>query len=480
MAILENLEPKKVFEFFEQMSAIPRGSYNTRAISDYLANFARERGLEYYQDELNNVIIIKEATEGYENAEPVIVQGHMDMVCQKAPDCMKDMEKEGLDLAVGEDYVYAVGTTLGADDGIAVAMALAVLDSDDIPHPRFEAVFTVDEETGMEGANGIDLSPLRGMRLINIDSEAEGIFTVGCAGGARVECDFEVERQAFEGSLLEISIDGLLGGHSGVEIHKGRANPNILMGRLLHSLSAEQDIRLVSVDGGDKDNAIPTASKAVVAVSDIEKAVECCRGTAELFRFEYLGCDEGLNVSTAVREQGAMLPMSRESSDTIIKFLFCAPNGVQVMSAQIEGLVQTSLNLGILITEEERARVRFSVRSSIESQKRMLISKLHCLCQLLGGSFSTSGNYPGWAYRQDSPLRALLTEVFTGQYGKEPVIEAIHAGLECGLFISKRPGLDCVSLGPDIAEIHTFREKLYVSSTQRTWELLKEVLRRMK
>lgn len=480
MAILENLEPKKVFEFFEQMSAIPRGSYNTKAISDYLANFARERGLEYYQDELNNVVIIKEATKGYENAEPVIVQGHMDMVCQKAPDCTKDMETEGLDLAVGDDYVYAQGTTLGADDGIAIAMALAVLDSDDIPHPRFEAVFTVDEETGMEGATGLDMSVLQGMRLINIDSEAEGIFTVGCAGGARVECGFRIEREAFDGTLLEIDINGLLGGHSGVEIHKGRANPNVLMGRLIHAMSAEQELRLVSIAGGDKDNAIPTAAKAVVAVSDADKAKECCRINAEQFLFEYQGCDEGLKIDTGIIEDFPMLPMCKKSSDTVINFLCCAPNGVQVMSAQISGLVQTSLNLGILVTEEDLARIRFSVRSSIESQKRMLINKLRCLCQLMGGSFSTSGDYPGWAYRQNSPLRELLTEVFTEQYGKEPHIEAIHAGLECGLFISKRPGLDCVSLGPDIAEIHTFREKLYISSTQRTWELLKEVLRRMK
>lgn len=480
MAVFENLEPKKVFEFFEQMSAIPRGSYNTRAISDYLAGFAKERGLEYYQDELNNVIIIKEATEGYENAQPVIVQGHMDMVCQQAPDCLKDMEKEGLDLAVGEDYVYAIGTTLGADDGIAIAMALAVLDSDDIPHPRFEAVFTVDEETGMEGATGLDMSPLQGTRLINIDSEAEGIFTVGCAGGARVECDFEVEREAFEGSVLEISIDGLLGGHSGVEIHKGRANPNILMGRLLYALGRQLQLRLVCADGGDKDNAIPTAARAMVAVSDAEKALSLCKAMGEQFAFEYLGCDEGLRVDVKAAENCSMLPMTKESSDTVIDFLCCAPNGVQVMSAQIPGLVQTSLNQGILKTEETCVRVRFSVRSSIESQKRMLIDKLGCLARRLGGTVSTSGEYPGWAYRQDSPLRALLCQVYKEQYGKEPVIEAIHAGLECGLFISKRPGLDCVSLGPDISEIHTFREKLYISSTQRTWELLKEVLKRMK
>ena len=480
MAILENLEPKKVFEFFEQLSAIPRGSYNTKAVSDYLADFARQRKLEYYQDELNNVIIIKEATEGYENAEAVIVQGHMDMVCQQAPDCTKDMEKEGLDLAVGEDYVYALGTTLGADDGIAVAMALAVLDSDDIPHPRFEAVFTVDEETGMEGAVGLDMSVLRGTRLINIDSEAEGVFTVGCAGGARVECDFEVEREAFDGALLEISISGLLGGHSGVEIHKGRANPNILLGRLLYALSRQQDIRLVWAAGGDKDNAIPTATRAVVAVSDMEKAKALCSLMGEQFAFEYAGCDAGVKLSADIADDCAMLPMSEDSSNRVISFICCAPNGVQAMSAQIEGLVQTSLNHGILAVDEKAARIRFSVRSSIESQKRMLIDKLRCMTELMGGSFSTSGDYPGWAYRQNSPLRELFVEVYREQYGREPVIEAIHAGLECGLFIGKRPELDCVSIGPDIDEIHTFREKLYISSTKRTWELLKEVLKRMK
>lgn len=480
MAILEKPQPKKVFDFFEQLSAIPRGSYNTKAVSDYLAGFAQQRGLEYHQDELNNVIIIKEATAGYEDAEAVIIQGHMDMVCQKAPDCTKDMEQEGLDLAIGDDCIYAVGTTLGADDGIAVAMALAVLDSDELVHPRVEAVFTVDEETGMEGATGLDMSPLRGTRLLNIDSEEEGIFTVGCAGGIRVECNFAVERENLKAQLTEIEISGLLGGHSGVEIHKGRANPNILMGRLLYAMGLEQDIRLVNICGGDKDNAIPTASKAVVAVENAEKAAALCALMDSIFKFEYAGCDEGVTVSIRILDNYIYAPMTKESSRTILDFLCCAPNGVVSMSAQMSGLVQTSLNQGVLESDEKEVRIRFSVRSSIDSQKRMLINRLRCLTDRLGGRFSTSGDYPGWAYRKDSPLRDLLTEVYKEQYGKEPVIKAIHAGLECGLFIDKRPQLDCVSLGPDIAEIHTFREKLYISSTQRTWELLKETLKRMK
>ena len=480
MAVLENLEPKKVFEFFEQMSAIPRGSYNTKAISDYLANFARERGLEYYHDALNNVIIIVPATEGYENAEAVIIQGHMDMVCQKAPDCMKDMEKEGLDLAVGEGYIYAKGTTLGADDGIAVAMGLALADSDDIPHPRVELVLTVDEETGMEGATGIDVSPLKAVKFLNIDSEAEGIFTVSCAGGARVECVFDAERESFAGENISIDISGLSGGHSGIEIIKGRANPNILMGRLLYKLACQQDVRLISVYGGDKDNAIPTASTALLCVEDAGKAIEFCTKMEELFKAEYAGVDDGLKLSANKIGDVPMLPMGLESSKKIISFLCCVPNGVQAMSADIEGLVQTSLNLGILTGDEKAVYVRFSVRSSIESQKEMLFDRLRCLAEALGGTVEISGNYPGWAYRKDSPLRELMVQVYKEQMGKEPVIEAIHAGLECGLFLGKRPDFDCISFGPDITDIHTFREKLWIESTQRTWELLKETLKRIK
>lgn len=479
MKILEGLEPKKVFEFFEEISAIPRGSGNTKAISDYLVRFAAERGLEHYQDELNNVIIIGEATTGYENAPAVIIQGHMDMVCQQAPDCDKDMEKEGLDLAVGEDYVYAKGTTLGADDGIAVAMALAVLDSDDIPHPRVEAVITVDEETGMEGASGLDMSPLKGRLLLNLDSEEEGVFTVSCAGGARVECDLPVERAAFSGELAEISISGLKGGHSGVEIHKGRANPNILMGRLLYALSLEQQLRLVSVTGGDKDNAIPTACRAVVALEDAKKAKALCNVFLSQLRAEYAGVDDGICIELTAAE-AELLPMDKAGSENAISFLCCAPNGVQAMSADIEGLVQTSLNQGILFCDDDCVHIRFSVRSSIESQKYMLINKLRCLTEKLGGSVSVSGVYPGWAYRKDSPLRELLVEVYKEQYGSEPVILAIHAGLECGLLLDKCPDLDCVSLGPQMSDIHTFREKLYIQSTQRTWKLLLETLRRIK
>lgn len=479
MNVLENLEPKNVFGFFEEICAIPHGSRNTRAISDYLVRFAVERGLEHYQDELNNVIIIAPATPGYENAEPVIIQGHMDMVCEKAPDCTKDMEREGLNLAVEGDCIFARGTTLGGDDGIAVAMALAVLDSKTLPHPRVEAVITVDEEIGMEGAAGIDLSPLKANRLINVDSEEEGIFTVGCAGGACTECSVPVERSAFEGAALNIAVVGLLGGHSGAEIDKGRANANMLMGRLLYAIGEKSETRIVSVSGGLKDNAIPVASYAEIVTADAESAEKVCREFEEKFRNEYRVTDGGITVEVKAGA-GDALPMDKASSEKIVCLLCCVPNGIQAMSADIPGLVQTSLNLGILVTEKEYVKASFSVRSSVASQKTMLIDRLTALTKQLGGTVDVSGDYPGWEFDPDSKLRALMVEIFKEQYGREPVVGAIHAGLECGLLIEKKPGLDCVSVGPDIDEIHTFREKLHIASTQRTWALLTETLKRMK
>ena len=479
MAILEHLEPRGVFRFFEEMCAIPHGSANTKAVSDWLMAFARERGLEAYQDQLNNVIIIKEATAGYENAPAVILQGHMDMVCEKAPDCEKDMEKEGLDLAVDGDTVYARGTTLGGDDGIAVAMALALLDADDIPHPRLEAVFTVDEEIGMLGAVGMeDVSMLRGRRMLNLDSEAEGVFTVSCAGGNLTKCTLPVCRETFGAEFLTVTVGGLRGGHSGVEIDKGLGNACMLLGRVLTACGRETALRLVSVSGGLKDNAIPREASAVVAAADArEIRAVCARLDAEL-KNEYRTTDPEVFVS--VRDGGAGLPMDEDSTRRILAFLTCAPNGIQAMSADIPSLVQTSLNLGILTTGDETVDASFCVRSSVDSQKQMLVERLECLTETLGGSVGVFGDYSGWEYRSDSPLRELLVEVFTEQYGHAPKIEAIHAGVECGIFAGKLPGLDCVSMGPDLTEIHTCRERLHIASVQRLWAMVLETLKRMK
>ena len=478
MAILEHLEPRGVFRFFEELCAIPHGSSNTKAVSDWLMDFARERGLEAYQDGLNNVIIIKEATSGYESAEPVILQGHMDMVCEKAPGCAKDMEKEGLDLAVDGDAVYAEGTTLGGDDGIAVAMALAILDADDIPHPRLEAVFTVDEEIGMLGATALDVSMLRGRRMLNLDSEEEGVFTVGCAGGNLTQCTLPLTRAPYAGKALTVTVGGLRGGHSGAEIDKGLGNANMLMGRLLYAASRKAELRLVEVNGGLKDNAIPRETVATLVTTDPEAVLAVCRELDAQLKNEYRTTDPNVFVTAA--ESTASLPMDDDTTRRVLCFLTCAPNGIQAMSADMPGLVQTSLNLGILKTEKDAVIASFCVRSSIAGQKQMQEERLTCMTEALGGTVEVFGDYSGWEYRPDSPLRELLVEVFTQQYGHAPRIEAIHAGVECGIFSGKLPGLDCVSMGPALTEIHTCREKLYISSVQRLWTMVLETLKRMK
>ena len=478
MPVLGHLEPKAVFDFFEQICAIPHGSFNNTQLSNWLVAFARSRGLEYYQDAAENVVIIKEATPGYENAEPVIVQGHMDMVCEKEADCSKDMARDGLDLVVDGDTVYAKGTTLGGDDGIAVAIGLALLDAKDLCHPRLEVVFTTDEEVGMPGAAAFDAFMLRGRRMLNLDSEEEGVFTVSCAGGGVTHVTLPVSRAAFDGTVMTVSVSGLVGGHSGVEINKGRANADMLLGRLLYEAAQKTDLRVICAEGGLKDNAIPTAAKAVVSVADAALLRKACDEMAAIFAVEYQVTDSGICV--AVSEGGEGLPMDADSSERVIGLLVCAPNGVQVMSADIEGLVQTSLNLGILKTEENEVMAAFCIRGSVDSQRKMLQQRLDCLARQLGGSIVIIGDYPGWAYRQDSPLRDMMRALFVEQYGYEPKIEALHAGLECGLFAGKLPGLDCVSFGPDLTDIHTPREKMYISSVQRTWKLVVELLRRMK
>ena len=477
MAVLDQLEPKNVFRFFEQMCAIPHGSYNTKAVSDWCVAFAKERGLEHYQDEMNNVILIKEASAGYEEAQPVILQGHLDMVCEKAPGCEKDMAREGLDLAAEGDYIYAEGTTLGGDDGIAVAMALAALDDESLPHPRLEVILTTEEEVGMDGAMALDVSPIRGRKLLNLDSEAEGVFTVSCAGGSMAACGLPVARAPFGGDILRVRVAGLTGGHSGAEIHKGRANANMLLGRLLRAMAAETELRLVSADGGLKDNAIPVAAEAVVAAEDGRKAKAAAERMAACFQTEYRRSDPMLTV-TAEEAAAAWQPMDVSSTERTVCLLACAPNGVQTMSQDIHGLVQTSLNLGILKTGENAVTASFCIRSSVDSEKEMLKDRLACLLAQLGGGVSFSGEYPGWSYRPDSPLRELMTEVYREQYGREPKVEAIHAGLECGLLAGKLPGLDCVSIGPDLLEIHTPREKMSISSVQRVWMFVREILKR--
>ena len=466
--VLETLEPKAVFHFFEDLTRIPHGSRNTKAISDYCVAFAKERGLWVYQDALNNVIIKKPATAGYEAAPAVILQGHLDMVAEKTPESPIDFTKDALDLRVEGDYVSANGTTLGGDDGIAVAMALAVLDAKDLSHPRLECLFTIDEETGMDGAVGFDASILQGKRLLNIDSEEEGILTVSCAGGATSCLTVPVKRVPVQGNAWRVGVRGLTGGHSGVEINKGRANANKVLAAALQGLP----VTLCSIAGGSKDNAIPRASEAVVVSEADDFAALFAANAAKTALPE---TEQHAEFYCEPAEAGEMLA----GSEAVLGLLNAVPNGVQAMSSDIPGLVQTSLNLGILTTDADAVRLTFSVRSSVNREKFGLIDQLKALAARFGGSYSESGEYPAWEYQKDSRLREVMVEVFEAQYGRKPVVEAIHAGLECGIFSDRLPGLDAVSFGPQMHDIHTSRERLDIASTARTWEYLVAVLERL-
>ena len=481
MRVLENLEPAKVFYFFEEICKIPHGSGNVEAISDYLKKFAEERNLVVYQDDIKNIVMIKEAAEGYEAEPPVIIQGHMDMVAVHKPELDIDMTKEPLNLKVDGDFVYAEGTSLGGDDGIAVAYALAILDDDSIKHPRLEVVITVDEETGMDGAREIDLSMLKGSRLLNLDSEEEGIFLTSCAGGARVDCRLQPKFTEMSGLEYELILGGLAGGHSGVEIHKERGNSNKLAGRLWWHLYLEEvQMGLISAQGGLADNAIPreTVIHVLVAPEQKENFVSAVTAFEQEVKAELATKDPGFCIT--VKECGVSQKKAITDNEFVVTaaFLNALPNGVQAMSADMEGLVETSLNLGVLKIDESGVSASFSVRSSVESSKKALIEKLMSVVVLAGGEAEVEGDYPGWSYRVNSPLRDKMIALYQEMYGQEPKVEAIHAGLECGLLASKINDLDCVSFGPNMYNIRTTEEKLSISSTKRVWEYLLALLER--
>ena len=473
---LAGLEPASVFYYFEQLCAIPHGSGNTKAISDYLVSFAKEQGLRYIQDRLNNVILFQDGTCGMEDHAPVIIQGHMDMVCEKDPDCLIDMDTQGLDLAHDGEYVFARGTTLGGDDGIALAYALALLADTSIPHPPLEVVITVDEETGMDGAAGIDLSLLKGRTLINIDSEEEGIFTVSCAGGAKSTLFLPLPRHPVYGPCVKVTIDGLQGGHSGVEIHKKRANANKIMGILLARIQELFPICITGLQGGAKDNAIPRSCTATFVALGmyIERINEVAAQLQAEIRANFDEPDVVISGDDVDALGGNAL--STEDSVKIVKLLNEVPNGVQRWSQDIAGLVQTSLNLGIMELKED-LRLTFALRSSVGAEKDAMAGQLKAIAETYGAGYSQKGDYPAWEYKKDSRLRDTMVDVYQKMFKKEPEVVAIHAGLECGLLGEKLPGLDCVSIGPDMKDIHTSRERLHIASTERTWKFLLEVLK---
>lgn len=475
---LNDLQPKEVFRFFYEICRIPHGSYNIDAISDYLVAFAKERNLEVRQDELKNVIIKKPATEGYEKEETLILQGHMDMVAVKDAETDMDMDKDPLRLAFKDGCLYAEGTSLGGDDGIAVAFALAILDSDSIRHPALEVVFTVNEEVGMDGAIGIDLSDLKGTRLLNIDSEEEGVLLTSCAGGMRVHGVLPVKKVPCEGTCVEITLSGLKGGHSGAEIHHGRANANHTIGRILAELAKKVSFHIVTISGGEKDNAIPLYAEAVLCVQNPDMALikSVLVNLEAILNNEYAGKEENILITLRKLEDESTAMADEQSTKRMYEYLCAVPDGVIAMSGLNPGFVETSLNLGVLKLTEAGLEADYALRSSIEQSKLFLRDRVDMITRAFGGYCEFSGDYPGWEYKANSPLREKMIRVYEACYGSSPEVTAIHAGLECGILLQKKKDLDCISFGPDIYDIHTTKERMPVYSVKRTWEYLLAVL----
>ena len=471
------VEPKKVFEYFSEISDIPRGSGHMEKISSFCCDFARSRGLEYYSDEALNVVIYKNGSVGRENEPPVILQGHLDMVWEKRSDCPIDFEKDGLELLTDGEYVFANGTTLGGDDGIAVAYCLAILDSDDISHPPLEVVFTVDEETGMDGALALDASRLKGKRMINIDSEDEGTLWIGCAGGARFDASYEFSPVSASGTACEIVVSGLHGGHSGAEIHNGYANANVVMGRVLKEISGSVDFCLACICGGTMDNAITRECRSKIIISSESEALfKVINRLNSSLRKEFSETDPdfSLRIRSCENEKNCM---NKTDTEKIIGMLCDFPNGVVSWSKSIDGLVQTSLNLGTIKTADNKVSLVYLVRSCDNSEKASLNDKLKITAEKYGAEYKVHSEYPAWEIREASELQKIFAETYEKMFGKKMTVTAIHAGLECGLFCGKIDGLDCVSFGPDIFDIHTPDEKLSIASCARTWEYLLAVLK---
>lgn len=483
---LEIQDYKGVFKYFREISEIPRGSGNEKAISDYLVSYAKAHQFEYTQDDANNVIMIKKATPGYENEPAVILQGHMDMVCEKRKEYTHDFLKDGIKLIAEGDNLHADGTTLGADNGIAVAYILALFTDDSLEHPRLEAIITSDEEVGMNGAKALELSKLQGKYLINLDSEEEGYLLCSCAGGLTGTSTLPVKRVSGRGRKLRLSLGGLRGGHSGMDIGRNRSNATKLLGRLLFDLRENNSYGLISMQGGFKDNVIPREANAelfIPAENTDEMQIkyisfkESMEELVKEYKKELAASEPELKVEMEDLGEDTCEALHPVSFEKMLFLLINLPNGVQVMSSDLAGLVESSLNLGIFRTMEDKVEFCTSIRSSKSSYKYHVSDKLNYMTGFLGGDYVVRSEYPAWEFQKTSPLREHLRRLYQEMYKMEMKIEAIHAGLECGLILEKMPGLDIVSIGPDIHDVHTIEESISISSAIRVYQFLETVLK---
>ena len=482
---IEDLKPQLVFKYFSEICKIPRGSGNEKQISNYLTREGKKLGLEVVQDEHYNVLIKKKATPGYENAPTVIIQGHMDMVCEKNKGTDHDFKKDPIKLRVEGNYLYATDTTLGADNGIAVAMGLALLASDNIVHPPLEVVFTADEEESMNGAMNLKGDLFKGSYIINLDSEVEGTITVSCAGGVTALVTIEKEFKDVNSKVaFNIDVKGLLGGHSGMEINKQRANSNILMGRILNHLlnHANINLDLVQISGGAKNNAIPREADAVILIDEKDEEIlkEELNKILNIFKNEFKTSDPKIEILCEKSHKTYNEALKDDIRDKIIATIILMPSGIQTMSMDIENLVESSTNLGVINNNKDNFLFEFATRSSVKSLKDEINNKMSLLCKTLDVKLSLEDDYPEWEYAKDSKLEEICINTYEELTGQKPEISAIHAGLECGLLLDAIKGAQAVSIGPNLYDVHTPNEHLDIKSTNRTWNYLLAILKNIK
>ncbi|SMD09421.1 aminoacyl-histidine dipeptidase [Pedobacter nyackensis] len=476
---LGNLEPQALWNNFIALNAIPRASKNEAQVIEFMVAFGKDLGLETIKDHIGNVVIKKPATEGMENRETVVLQSHLDMVHQKNSDSDFDFDTQGIEMYIDDDWVKAKGTTLGADNGIGVATIMALLAADDIAHPALEALFTIDEETGMTGAKQLDPSNISGNILLNLDTEEDDELTIGCAGGIDTTTVYSYKHHSVvnDSVAFKVSIKGLLGGHSGMDIHKGRANANKLLTRLLYNGNKVLDLQLASLEGGSLRNAIPREASAVVAVSNDQKSafLSFIGDFSEVIKAEYQSIEPGLKIN--VEENTLPLEvLDKQDYHKIINALYTVPNGVFRMSPDIPDLVEASTNLARVIIKDGEFITKSLQRSSVESTKEDVAIAVGAAFENIGSTVTTSGDYPGWKPDAESKILSLMRKLYMTNFNAEANVNACHAGLECGILGAHLPGMDMISFGPTIHGAHSPDERVQISSVNKFWYYLLNVL----
>lgn len=479
---VRSLEPNSLWNHFADLNAVPRASKKEERVIQFIVDFGKNLGLETIVDEVGNVIIKKPASKGMESKQTVVLQSHLDMVHQKNADTNFDFETEGIKMNVNEDWVHALGTTLGADNGIGVATIMAVLASNELAHPSIEALFTIDEETGMTGALGLKGGLLSGSILLNLDTEDDDELTIGCAGGVDVSATGTYEEygipEGFE--AFKLSIKGLNGGHSGMDIHKGLGNANKLMNRVLTDLSNKIDLKISSIDGGGLRNAIPRESFAIICIHTEQKSIyqDTLNQFQNVLGHEHRTTDSDFTIQSETVEMPSKV-LTDEFEKQILKALYACPNGIYRMTPEIPGLVQTSNNLARVLVQDGKYEVLCLTRSSVDSEKDDLSQAIRSVFELIGAEVNSDGSYPGWAPKPDAPIIKMMSDLYVEMFKDQPHVNACHAGLECGIIGLNYPDMDMISFGPNIRGAHSPDEKVQISSVQKYWEYFKEVMKRV-